>query len=96
MAARARFSQKQIQGLNNSQLQDKLWKEKKINWNDYQTMHKRGACVVPGDSIQQEEYTRLWVVKEGKARGWKIDVAPPIFTKNRKYIESRFRWPSKE
>lgn len=43
--AQAHFSQKQLQNLNNSQLQDKLMLEKNINWNDYTTVEKRGTCV---------------------------------------------------
>jgi tRNA(His) 5'-end guanylyltransferase len=87
MAARAHFSQKQIQGLDNSRLQDKLWKEKKVNWNDYPVMHKRGACVVPGAKVITGPEG------EQKVRGWKVDLEPPIFTKDRAYIEERFRWP---
>lgn len=43
--AQAHFSQKQLQNLNNSQLQDKLMLEKNINWNDYSVVEKRGTCV---------------------------------------------------
>lgn len=43
--AQVNFSQKQIHGLNNSQLQDKLHEEKGINWNDCSTVEKRGTCV---------------------------------------------------
>lgn len=86
MAARAHFSQKQLQGLNNSQLQEKLWKEKKVNWNDFPVMHKRGVCVLPGQRILPPPH-------EDMARGWGIDYEPPIFTKDRTYINKRFRWP---
>jgi tRNA(His) 5'-end guanylyltransferase len=39
------FSQKQMHGLNNSQVQDKLMLEKQINWNDLDVWKKRGTCV---------------------------------------------------
>ena len=42
----ANFSQKQLQGLNNSQLQDKLHEEKGINWNDCKIVEKRGSAVI--------------------------------------------------
>jgi len=45
MLARANFSHKSLDGLNNSQVQDKLMLEKGINWNDVPTHKKRGACV---------------------------------------------------
>lgn len=39
------FSQKEINGLSCDKLQDKLFTEKGINWNDYPTPNKRGfAC----------------------------------------------------
>jgi len=44
--AQSLFSHKQIQGLNNSQLQEKLFQEKGINWNDLPTTHKRGSAVL--------------------------------------------------
>lgn len=43
--AQANFSQKQLQNLSNSQLQEKLFNEKRINWNDCSTAEKHGICV---------------------------------------------------
>lgn len=71
--AQANFSQKQLQGLNNSQLQDKLHEEKNINWNDCSVVEKRGTCI-KRNAI------------EGKSN-WIIDTNIPIFTQNRNYIE---------
>lgn len=71
--AQANFSQKQLQGLNNSQLQDKLHEEKSINWNNCSVVEKRGTCVKRN-------------VTEGKSN-WIIDTNIPIFTQNRNYIE---------
>jgi tRNA(His) guanylyltransferase len=45
MLARAYFSHKQLENLNNSQIQDRLMLEKGVNWNDVPTHKKRGACV---------------------------------------------------
>ena len=53
--ARAHFSQKQLHGLNNSQLQDKLHEEKGINWNDCSTVEKRGTCIIRKDG---------WIIDE--------------------------------
>lgn len=71
--AQAHFSQKQLQNLNNSQLQDKLMLEKNINWNDCTTVEKRGTCV-----------KRISV--DGEV-DWTIDNDIPIFTKDRNYVE---------
>ncbi|HLF07172.1 MAG TPA: tRNA(His) guanylyltransferase Thg1 family protein [Thermoplasmata archaeon] len=88
MAARAHFTQKEIQGLDNPALQEKLWKDAKVNWNDYPAMHKRGVCIVPGGKIVTTPDG------ETKVRGWKVDFEPPILTKERRYVEERFRWPT--
>ncbi len=44
--AQFHFSHKDIQNLNTSQLQEKLFSEKDINWNDIDTNLKRGYCIV--------------------------------------------------
>lgn len=46
MFGRFHFSQKQMHGKNNSQVQDMLMLEKGVNWNDLDTWMKRGSCVV--------------------------------------------------
>lgn len=38
------YSQKEIHGINTSQLQNKMFEEKGINWNDLTTVEKRGTC----------------------------------------------------
>lgn len=74
--AQANFSQKQIHSLNNSQLQDKLYEEKGINWNDCKTVEKRGSCVIHvfDKSINRSK--------------WIVDEEIPIFAQNRDYIEN--------
>ena len=45
MVAQSQFSQKELQGLNCTQLKQKLIKEKHIDWSNYLTVEKRGtAC----------------------------------------------------
>lgn len=80
--AQANFSHKSLQGLNTSQVQDKLMLEKGINWNDVPTKFKRGVC------------TRM--LTEVDATGAKPEISTllhndyeiPIFTQDRSYIES--------
>ena len=50
MVARANFSQNAINGLNQKQIQDKLWSEKEINWNNYQTYLRRGSCIIKDEN----------------------------------------------
>lgn len=49
------FSQKQMHGKNNSQVQDMLMLEKNVNWNDLPAWMKRGSCVVRSESGVQED-----------------------------------------
>lgn len=77
MVARVHFSHAQCDNKNTSQLQEMLWQERKINWNDCETHHKRGRCVV------RETYS----VAETERHRWVIDDEPPIFTQDRSYIE---------
>lgn len=70
---RAHFSQKELMGLNNSQIQDKLHEEKGVNWNNCSVVAKRGTCVKRN-------------MNEEKSN-WIIDTNIPIFTQDRNYIE---------
>lgn len=45
MAARVYFSHKELENKNGSQMQEMLWKEKGINWNDYPQKFRRGTYV---------------------------------------------------
>ena len=70
----AYFSHKELYGLNTNQVQDKLFKEKGINWNDLPIYLKRGSCCI------KQEINELSV--------WVIDNYIPIFKEDgRNYIE---------
>ncbi len=45
----SQFSPKQLHGLCTDEVQEVLFKEKGINWNDSPTIQKRGACVIRVD-----------------------------------------------
>ncbi|QXN69876.1 putative tRNA(His) guanylyltransferase Thg1 family protein [Bacillus phage vB_BspH_Mawwa] len=77
MVAQAEFSHDQLQGLNSGQLQDKLFLERGINWNDLPTWQKRGSC------IKKVNFER-----NGSTRSaWDVDLETPIFSQDRNYIE---------
>lgn len=70
--ARKFFSHKELLGKNGSEIQDMLWREHNVNWNDYETWMKRGSCVcnnsegwVSDDNIpiftQDREYIEQFV-----------------------------------
>jgi tRNA(His) guanylyltransferase len=77
MIGQANFSHKQLQNKNCNQIQEMLFQEKELNFNDLPTYQKRGACIVK-ESYDKDgaERTRLIVDKD-----------IPIFTQDRNYIE---------
>ena len=46
MLAQSHFSPKQLHGLNNAEVQEKLFTEANINWNDCTVWQKRGVCII--------------------------------------------------
>jgi tRNA(His) 5'-end guanylyltransferase len=69
--AQSQFSHKELHGLSCDKLQDKLFTERGINWNDVEIYKKRGtACYNRG-----EEHS-----------DWAVDLAMPIITQDRDYV----------
>lgn len=86
MVAQSNFSHKELQGLNCNKLQDKLFTEKGINWNDFSVPEKRGTCIVKVPIFTSEA-----ILPKMK---WVIDYNIPIFTEHREYIEERLNGTS--
>ncbi|WP_248925060.1 tRNA(His) guanylyltransferase Thg1 family protein [Paenibacillus hamazuiensis] len=76
MIAQANFPHKHLQGLDSKKLQDKLFLEKGINWNNLPVWQKRGVCITK-QNYQKGEATRS---------KWDVDHETPIFSKDRHYI----------
>jgi tRNA(His) 5'-end guanylyltransferase len=57
MAAQTRFSHRQLHQVNTSQMQELLWKEHGINWNDYPAGCKRGRTTVRQVGEREVTYT---------------------------------------
>jgi len=82
-AAQSMFSHKQLHGKKSAQMQEMMWSERGVNWNDYPADFKRGACCY---KVEQVQSPLDW--SDGiKCRFWKIDKEPPIFTQDRNYVE---------
>lgn len=78
MVAQAYFPHNEIHGINCDRLQDKLFTERGVNWNDFSPAQKRGTCVI-----------RRTVIKNGaERRQWVADENTPVFTKSPDYINS--------
>lgn len=85
--AQSLYSQKQLSGLKCSQLQDKMFTEKGVNWNNLSTYQKRGACAV---KRMMKKKVKL---KDGSSTlvdrpQWVIDLNIPVFTQDRDYVNS--------
>lgn len=77
MVGRANFSHKQLQNKKCNQIQDLLFVEKDIDFNDFPVYQKYGVCII------KESYD-----KDGTQRTrWVIDKNIPIFIKDRNYID---------
>ncbi|SFS30581.1 tRNA(His) guanylyltransferase Thg1 family protein [Marininema halotolerans] len=76
MLAQTQFTQSELTGLNQSNLQDKLLIEKEINWNDLPIWQKRGIC------IRRVSYQK----GNAERTRWEVDHETPIFSKEREYI----------
>lgn len=57
MAAQAHFSHKRLHGLNGSEMQELLWSEKGVNWNDYPDGAKRGRICTRVTAEEPVTYT---------------------------------------
>lgn len=80
MVGQFNFSHKQLQGKNCNQIQEMLFQEKEINFNDIPTQCKRGVCIV------RETYFKDEIDKVERSR-WLVDREIPVFTQDRNYIE---------
>ena len=75
MVGQANFSHKELQNKSCNMIQEMLFAEKGINWNDYPTYLKRGSCCI------KREIDGILT--------WDIDNDIPIFTgEGRNYIEN--------
>ena len=93
MVGQANFSHSELQNKSCNQIQEMLFQERNINWNDYPTYLKRGSCCVKVETsttfaIEHEDGT----VETGAVERphWEIDLDIPIFKDdNREYINRR-------
>ena len=76
--AQSLFSHKELQGVSNKKLQDEMFTEKGVNWNEISVINKRGAGII------KEHYER-----DGAERSrWVTDLNTPVFVEDRQYIET--------
>lgn len=83
----ANFNHKQLNGKSCNMIQDMLFTEKAINWNDFPTDCKRGSCC-----YKRQVEKEITVPKTGEKMminrsEWFVDKDIPIFTQDRNYVE---------
>lgn len=84
----ANFSQRQLHKKNCNEIQEILWAQKGINWNDFPTESKRGSCCIKQHIQTPMDDPRnpgQQIIVERKR--WVVDHEIPIFTQDREYIE---------
>ncbi len=91
MAASACFSPGQLHGKDCDMLQEMLFQEKGINWNDYPIGCKRGRVVrkvtTPQTVTYTDKRTNQTNTVEVDRSHWRVH-EPPIFTQDRQYLTS--------
>lgn len=84
----AYFSQRQLYKKNCDQIQEMLWAQKGINWNDFPADLKRGSCCTKQsvETIMEDPRNPGQQITVTRSK-WVVDHATPIFTQDREYIE---------
>ena len=85
MLARTLYSHKQLDGKNNSDLQELCW-QKGINWNNCPTSQKRGRCLVKKKVMKQGVNPKNGNIFMAERSEWVIDNEIPIFTQDTNYV----------
>lgn len=91
MAGQAYLSHRDMHGLNTGQVQERLWAEHDVNWNDYPDRFKRGTLVHPETRVEEVSYVdkrtgQTCTSDAVERRMWSAGGAPQ-FTKDRAVFE---------
>lgn len=92
MTAQAHFAHERLQGKTSDEMQEMLWQEKGINWNDMIGGFKRGRCVVRKNVVEDKEYVdkrtgETRTAQNVERHAWE-PVIPPVFTRDREWLRS--------
>ena len=93
MVGQANFSHSELQNKSCNIIQEMLFQERDINWNDFPTHLKRGACCVKSDvsvTFATEHEDGSVTTGAVERPHWEIDLEIPIFKEEgRQYINRR-------
>lgn len=80
MLGQCNFSHRELHGMSCNDIQDMLMLQKDINFNDMPTDYKRGTCCYKKEIPCTDRLV-------GYKTEWVIDKDPPIFSKDREFVE---------
>lgn len=84
----AYFSHTQLHGKSCNMIQEMLWSEHNINWNDFPTDCKRGAaCCRVERTVEMDNPQNSGETITVQRRQWEIDREIPVFTQDRDFVE---------
>lgn len=99
MVGQANFSHSELQNKSCNQIQEMLFQKRDINWNDFPTHLKRGACCVKSETTTTcaktvDDQVITWAAERPH---WEIDLEIPIFKEEgRQYINKRILYDDGE
>ena len=83
MVGQSQFSHRELQNKSCNDIQEMLFSQKGINWNDFPTHLKRGACCVRMTAPDSPERPR-----------WTVDLQIPVFKgEDRSYVNRLIEFP---
>lgn len=90
MAAQAHFSHRALHGKSSGEMQEMLWSQHGVNWNDYDPRFKRGTVVTPETQVGSVSYVdkrsgETYTAEGVERRIWTI-AAAPSFTQDRDFL----------
>ncbi len=91
MTAQAHLPHERLQGKTSDEMQEMLWQECGINWNDMPGGFKRGRCIVRGLVVEDRDYVDKRTGETRTATGverrvWQ-PVTPPVYTRERAWLQ---------
>ena len=92
MVGQANFSHKELQNKSCNMIQDMLYEQKGINWNDYPTVYKRGTACIKNRKIieylDEFKVTARLIDSTKTENNWVIDTEMPILKgEDRAYVD---------
>ena len=87
MVAQSLFSHKELQNKNCNELQELMFQEKGVNWNDFANVYKRGSCIIKETYNITTDNLNATKNEQVIRNRWIVDKDIPIFTQNRNYID---------